>query len=141
MSDEAQKPRPSGRGAVTGRELAQARRQLGNRWGLGRDLTLGELGAVLRLKSSNAWGTVESWEAGKREPSGPVTVAIELMLDGADPRHLQEALAAKAFKPGWQDDSTLVVERPGRMRGHSAEVAQADRVLDESGRALKDRRA
>lgn len=126
---------------ITGREIAEARRQLGMRWGLDRALTLGELGAVLRLAPASAWSTVGAWEDGKREPSGPVTVAIEMMLGGADPQHLREALAAKAFKPGWQDDGrTLVVERRGsHARGHTSEYAQADRVVDRQGRVIKDR--
>jgi transcriptional regulator with XRE-family HTH domain len=53
-------------------ELREARRKLG--------LSTAALAKVLRL-GSNGGRTVRRWEAGEFEPSGPVIVAIELMLE------------------------------------------------------------
>lgn len=74
--------------------ITAAREALGQRWGLGRAVTLGELGMLLRLAPASSWKTVEDWEAGRRPASGPVSVAIELMVGGADPAHLADVLKA-----------------------------------------------
>jgi hypothetical protein len=79
---------------MTPQDIFDARRTLGSMWGLGRDITSGELGALLRLAPASSWSTVVGWEEGKREPSGPVSVAIELMLAGGKPNHF-----AEVFKP------------------------------------------
>lgn len=43
-------------------------------------LTQAQLAARLRLRANYGDATVRSWEAGRREISGPAQVAIELLL-------------------------------------------------------------
>lgn len=49
------------------------------RYALG--MTLGELAEALCLSGPNGKDTVRFWESGKREISGPASVAIRLMLE------------------------------------------------------------
>jgi hypothetical protein len=141
-------------------EITAAREALGRRWRLGRAITLGELGMLLRLAPGSSWKTVEDWETGRRPPSGPVSVAIELMVAGADPEHLADVLkpnkasmsprgphgleAGRWGAPPSTDFPQTAGDGPqgssyGRARGHTAEFAEADRVVDAQGRVLKDR--
>lgn len=76
---------------MTGPEIRQARADLGRLFGLGRPLRAAELGRLLRLKGRDPGATVLAWEAG--DPiSGPVSVAVEMMLDGARPPTFDEFL-------------------------------------------------
>ena len=50
------------------------------RRGLG--LTQKEMAQYLRLAPKGGADTVRSWEAGRRPPSGPVTVVYEALEDG-----------------------------------------------------------
>jgi transcriptional regulator with XRE-family HTH domain len=61
---------------VTGAEFKAARHQLG--------LTVTELAERLRFKMPNGRTFVREMETGKREVSGPVSVAVELMLERND---------------------------------------------------------
>ena len=70
---------------MTGAELTAARVKLGTLWRLGRPLGAAELGRLLRLTTGDPRHTVLEWESGKRAVSGPVSVAIEMMLAGAKP--------------------------------------------------------
>jgi hypothetical protein len=76
---------------MTGADIRKARATLGDMWGLGRPLQAAELGRVLRLQG-DVGASVLAWEAGK-PVSGPVSVAIEMMLAGDRPPTLEEALA------------------------------------------------
>jgi hypothetical protein len=69
---------------MTGREIRSARAKLGKLWGLDRPLHASELARALRLKGRDPGATVLSWESGT-PVSGPVSVAIEMMLAGAAP--------------------------------------------------------
>jgi transcriptional regulator with XRE-family HTH domain len=61
---------------VTGEDLANARHRLG--------LSVTELAERLRLNMPNGRTFVREMETGKREISGPISVAIELMLKEED---------------------------------------------------------
>lgn len=67
---------PEGSPAV---DIAQVRTVLGEFWGLGRAATLTELAGVLRMRGDSALQTATAWEISGRPPSGPVTLALELM--------------------------------------------------------------
>ena len=69
---------------MTGAELTAARVRLGAMWGLGRPLGAAELGRLLRL-GGDPRDRIGEMERGKRPVSGPVAVAIEMMLAGAEP--------------------------------------------------------
>lgn len=76
---------------MTGAQIRKARATLGKLWGLDRPLHASELARALRLQGRDPGATVLSWEGGT-PVSGPVSVAIEMMLAGAEPPTLQEAL-------------------------------------------------
>lgn len=78
---------------MTGRDIRAARSKLGKLWGLDRPLHASELARALRLKGRDPGATVLAWEAGT-PVSGPVSVAIEMMLSGTKPPTLQDALRA-----------------------------------------------
>jgi hypothetical protein len=76
---------------MTGSELYEARRALGELWGLGRALTPLELGRVLRLAGRDPGHSICDYERGRSRISGPLSVAIEMMLGGAlPPDHLPD---------------------------------------------------
>lgn len=71
---------------LTPAELRQARATLGELWGLGRPLSAAELGSRLRLSSKGDPGDAyRSLERGHGTISGPLTVALLMMLAGAPP--------------------------------------------------------
>jgi len=76
---------------MTGRDIRAARAKLGKLWGLDRPLYASELARALRLKGRDPGATVLAWEAGATI-TGPVSVAIEMMLAGAEPPTRAEAL-------------------------------------------------
>ena len=78
---------------MTPHDIRDARRILGERWGLGGPLTTSQMARVLRLQGRSADASVLDWESGRREPSGPVTLAIELMVGGGRPSGLDAILA------------------------------------------------
>lgn len=77
---------------MTGDELRAARGALGELWGLGRPLRMAEMGRALRLGGRDPGESIKAYEDGKTSISGPITVAVEMMLDGARPRGGLEAL-------------------------------------------------
>ena len=81
---------------MTGDELRTARETLGELWGLGRPLKMSEMGRALRLGGRDPGESIKDYESGKTSISGPVSVAIEMMLDGAMPRGGLEALRPSA---------------------------------------------
>jgi hypothetical protein len=70
---------------MTGEQLHEARRTLGLLWGLGRPLHASELGRALRLGGRDPGESVRDYERGKTKISGPMSVAVEMMLAGALP--------------------------------------------------------
>jgi hypothetical protein len=75
---------------VTGEELLKARAKLGELWGLGRHLGPNELAHALRLQK-NGGARILEMERGIRPVSGPVSVAIEVMLaTGYRPPHTNQ---------------------------------------------------
>jgi hypothetical protein len=70
---------------MTGDQIRKARKTLGDMWGLDRPLRAAEVGRLLRLKGRDPGATVLDWETGKTPVTGPVSVAIEMMLAGAKP--------------------------------------------------------
>ena len=77
---------------MTGDELRAARRTLGEAWGLGRPLHMSELGRVLGLTGRDPGQSVGDYESGKTRISGPLALAIELMLAGGRPADLEARL-------------------------------------------------
>lgn len=78
--------------------IRDARTELGELWGLDRHLTVGELARVLGLRGERASETVVHWESGKTEPTGPVKLAVGLMLEPPSAR-IDEAMAALCELP------------------------------------------
>lgn len=68
---------------MTGDELRDARATLGTMWGKDRPLHGSELGRALRLGGRDPGESIRDYERGKTAISGPIAVAIELMLTGA----------------------------------------------------------
>ena len=79
---------------MNGVELRNARRALGEMWGLNRPLTMLEMAQALRLAGSDPAATIRDYESGKKPISGPISVTVELMLDGG--RSSQFLLAHQA---------------------------------------------
>lgn len=70
---------------MTGKQVRKARTTLGKMWGLDRPLHMAELGELLRLKGRDPGATIREWEREKTLITGPASVAIEMMLAGAEP--------------------------------------------------------
>lgn len=70
---------------MTGEEIKNARRLLGDMWGVGRPLALSELARALRLRGEKPGEAVRKWENGHTEISGPASACIAMMLKGAMP--------------------------------------------------------
>ena len=74
---------------MTADDLAAAMTRLGEMWGLDRPIHNAELGRALRLQGRDPGATVQEWlrplADGGRQPTGPVQVAIAMMLAGAMP--------------------------------------------------------
>lgn len=68
---------------MTGDDLHAARRTLGELWGKGRPLHASEMGRALRLGGRDPGESIRDYERGKTAISGPIAVAVELMLTGA----------------------------------------------------------
>ncbi len=71
--------------SVTPDELHAARRTLGELWGKGRPLHASEMGRALRLGGRDPGESIRDYERGKTKISGPMSVAVEMMLRGALP--------------------------------------------------------
>lgn len=70
---------------MTADEMREARETLGFLWGLERPLFASELARVLRLTGRDPGRSILDYESGKTRISGPLSVAIEMMTDGAIP--------------------------------------------------------
>lgn len=75
---------------MTPESLYNARRALGELWGLGRPLKASELGRALRLGGRDPGESIRDYERGKTRISGPMSVAVEMMLAGAKPPITQD---------------------------------------------------
>ena len=69
---------------MTPKELKDARGSLGTAWGLRRPVSSSEMARLLRLKSGKGDDTILGYEAGKGTISGPMSLAIEMMLEPDD---------------------------------------------------------
>lgn len=72
-------------------DVRAARASLGEMWGLGRPLKAAELGRVLGLRGRDPGAQVLRWERGD-DITGPVRVALSMMLAGAVPPTRDRAL-------------------------------------------------
>lgn len=79
---------------MTPQDLRDARKTLGLMWGLNRPLKMGEMGRVLRLKGSDPGASIRDYERGKTGISGPVSVAVTMMLNGCSPPDDLDAICA-----------------------------------------------
>lgn len=70
---------------MTPDELRDARAALGKRWGLDRPLNMTEMGRALRLGGRDPGESIRDYERGKTRISGPMSVAVDMMLAGALP--------------------------------------------------------
>lgn len=70
---------------MTGDELRDARATLGEMWIKGRPLHAVELGRALRLGGRDPGESIRDYERGKTKISGPMSVAVEMMLRGSLP--------------------------------------------------------
>lgn len=77
---------------MTGEELRAARRTLGMAWGVERPLSLMEMAWVLRLAGKDPGASLRDYEQGKGVISGPMSLAVELLLAGARPAELEAML-------------------------------------------------
>ena len=68
-----------------GEYVVQSRARLGVQWGLGRPLYAAELGRMLLMGGRDPGETIRNWETGRTRVPGPALVAIEMMLEGANP--------------------------------------------------------
>lgn len=68
---------------MTGPELTAARHRLSKMWG--ERLNCTALGHYLRLQGSDVGKMVSDMEKGRRPISGPVSVCIDMWLQGAPP--------------------------------------------------------
>lgn len=65
---------------ITSQDVKDAKKKLG--W------SVGEIADALRLSETSGSTTVRAWMSGKREISGPAAVALEAIVDGYRPDHL-----------------------------------------------------
>lgn len=72
--------------------IGKARVQLGEIWGLNRPLTKLELARALGLSPVYGGDHVAKWEKGVSPVSGTAEVALRMMLDGARPHTMEEAV-------------------------------------------------
>jgi len=84
-----------------GLDIAQARHDLGRLWGLERDLTRAELARALDLSPKHGGSHISKLELPDDNPrkatlTGPIEVAIRMMLKGAVPHTVD-----KIVKPGY----------------------------------------
>lgn len=80
---------------MTGDEIESSKSTLGTAWGLGRPLHNAELARALRLGGRDPGRSVQDYITGKTSISGPVSVAIEMMLAGAMPPDPLELIVVK----------------------------------------------
>lgn len=77
---------------MTPDDMRKARAALGDLYGLARPLTCAELGRLLRLGGRDPGRTVTRWETGATPIRATAVLAVEMMLAGALPPTLEEAI-------------------------------------------------
>lgn len=82
---------------MTPDDLFAARYSLGIAWGIGRALTLNEMGRILGL-AGDPGEAVRDLERGKGRISGPLTLAFRLMLAGARPDDWRDHLTERTTR-------------------------------------------
>ncbi len=70
---------------MTPSQLRDARDTLGRMWGYNRPLHMSEMGRALRLHGRDPGRAIRDYERGTTKISGPLSLAVELMLAGANP--------------------------------------------------------
>jgi hypothetical protein len=80
--------------------VADARQELGDLWGFDRALTRAELGRALDLSPKFGGSHISKLEKGLTNLSGPIKVAMFMMLDGALPYTMSGVI-----KPGYPKGS------------------------------------
>ena len=83
---------------MTRDQLIKARAKLGKMAGLERPLHKAELGRALRLQGRDPGQSVNDWER-KGTITGPASVAIEMMLAGAEPPDGWESIVQPVGRP------------------------------------------
>jgi hypothetical protein len=77
---------------ISAEDLYDARRTLGEAWGLDRPLSLEEMARILRLSGRDPGASLRDYERGKTQISGPLSLAVELLLAGGRPPEVDELL-------------------------------------------------
>ena len=77
---------------MSAEQFRAARDKLGALWGLERPLTQMEMARVLRLGGERPDQSIRAYERNKTPISGPISLALELLLAGAQPAGLEEWL-------------------------------------------------
>ncbi len=67
---------------MTPAELVAARKQLGELYGLGRAVLSDEMGRLLRLAGKDPGQAIHDYERGKTRISGPISLCVEMLLEG-----------------------------------------------------------
>ena len=80
---------------MTGSDIEAAKKALGEIWGLSRPLHNFELARALRLGGRDPGRSVQDWITDKTRVTGPVQVAIGMMLDGAKPPDPLESIIGR----------------------------------------------
>lgn len=77
-------------------DLKAAIEALGRAWGLDRPLHNSELARALRLQGRDPGQSVQAWLTGVTPVSGPASVAIQMMLAGAEPPDPLDVIVRRA---------------------------------------------
>ncbi|PIO98626.1 hypothetical protein [Pleomorphomonas carboxyditropha] len=85
---------------MTGDDLHAAKATLGEMWAVGRPLRNSELGRALRLSGRDPGRSIEDYITGKTRISGPVSVAVEMMLAGAMPPDPLDSVVVRGSRRG-----------------------------------------
>jgi hypothetical protein len=70
---------------MTPDDLRAARRILGARWNLGRELRMSELGRAVRMPGKDPGQSIRDYEDGITRIPGPLSAAVDMLLNGAEP--------------------------------------------------------
>jgi hypothetical protein len=92
---------------MTGDDMKAARANLGEQWGLGRDLNKGEMGRALGLGGKRPDEVIGDYESGKTPIGGPAAMLVRLYLAGARPPHVRFTLddpAGARVRLVWEQD-------------------------------------
>jgi hypothetical protein len=85
-------------------QVRDARRRLGQLWGLDRPATPEELAHELGLGGREPGAIISKWERGLSSPSGPCSRLLQALLAG--------------FRPSQLGDQPELVKRPSSLRAN-----------------------